>query len=155
MAGGVLVMEFPDGVFHHFPGFTGPFLNAAHQFVLLSIEILQIIIREPGPLLFELALDDVPVPFDFECCHRRPDTPAGRSLLWGETLPLPAAAVCAAGQPETGRESGAFEDRLHPGRLHGPVALDGCHSATSPAADEAIGRTGAAGRVNARAPVVH
>jgi hypothetical protein len=30
---------------------------------------LEIIIREPGPFLFQLALGDVPVAFDFECGH--------------------------------------------------------------------------------------
>jgi hypothetical protein len=31
---------------------------------------LEVVIRERGPFLFELALGDVPVAFDFEYCHR-------------------------------------------------------------------------------------
>jgi hypothetical protein len=30
---------------------------------------LEIVVRELRPFLFELALGDVPVAFDFECCH--------------------------------------------------------------------------------------
>jgi hypothetical protein len=30
---------------------------------------LEIAIRELGPLLLQLAFGDVPVAFDFECCH--------------------------------------------------------------------------------------
>jgi hypothetical protein len=60
---------FLDGLFDRFPGFAGAFLNPAKQFFLLAFDELQIAIRELGPLLFQLALGDVPVAFDFECSH--------------------------------------------------------------------------------------
>ena len=60
---------FLDGLFHRFPGFAGALLNAAQQFVVLAFGALQIVIRELGPLLLELALGDVPVALDFECVH--------------------------------------------------------------------------------------
>jgi hypothetical protein len=49
---------------------TGALLDAAEEFVLLSVEILQIVVGELSPLLFEFALDEVPVAFDFEFVHR-------------------------------------------------------------------------------------
>jgi hypothetical protein len=58
-----------DGLFDGFAGFAGAFLNPANQFFLLAFGELQIAIRELGPLLFQLALGDVPVAFDFECVH--------------------------------------------------------------------------------------
>jgi hypothetical protein len=36
---------------------------------VLAFDELEIIIRELGPPLFELALGDVPVAFDFQCVH--------------------------------------------------------------------------------------
>jgi hypothetical protein len=61
--------EFLDGFFDRFPGFAGAFLNPAQQFILLAVNVSQIVIRQLGPLLFQLALGDVPVAFDFECVH--------------------------------------------------------------------------------------
>jgi hypothetical protein len=58
-----------DGLFHRFTGFSGALLDAAQQFVLFAFEVLEVIVGEIGPLLFEGAFDDVPVTFDFECCH--------------------------------------------------------------------------------------
>jgi hypothetical protein len=60
---------FLDRLFDRFAGFTGALLNAANQFFLLAFGKLEIVIRELGPLLFQLALGDVPVAFDFECGH--------------------------------------------------------------------------------------
>jgi hypothetical protein len=60
---------FLDGVFNHFPGFAGKLLNPAHQLFLFAFGVAEIIVRELGPFLFELALGDVPVAFDFECRH--------------------------------------------------------------------------------------
>ena len=60
---------FLDGLFDRFPGFAGAFLNPAKQFFLFAFDELQIAIRELGPFLFQLALGDVPVAFDFECSH--------------------------------------------------------------------------------------
>jgi hypothetical protein len=60
---------FLDGLFNRFAGFARAFLNPANQFVLLAFGVLKIVIRELGPFLFQLALGDVPVAFDFECSH--------------------------------------------------------------------------------------
>jgi hypothetical protein len=60
---------FLDHFFDRFTGFAGALLNAAQQFFLLACGVLKIVIRELGPLLFQLALGDVPVAFDFECGH--------------------------------------------------------------------------------------
>ena len=58
-----------DHFFDRFARFASDLLNAADHFFLLAFEELQIVIREFGPFLFQLALGDVPVAFDFECCH--------------------------------------------------------------------------------------
>ena len=58
-----------DRVGDHFPRFAGDLLNSANQFFLLAFGVTKIIIRELGPFLFQLALGDVPVAFDFECVH--------------------------------------------------------------------------------------
>jgi hypothetical protein len=60
---------FLDGLFDRFPGFASALLNAAQQFIVLALGALQIVIRELGPLLFQLAFGDVPVALDFECVH--------------------------------------------------------------------------------------
>ena len=60
---------FHNHLFHRFTGFPGALLNAAQEFLLLASNELKIIIRELRPLLFQLALGDVPVAFDFECVH--------------------------------------------------------------------------------------
>ena len=60
---------FLDRVFNHFTRFAGEFLNPANQFFLLAFGVTEIIIRKLGPSLFQLALGDVPVAFDFECVH--------------------------------------------------------------------------------------
>jgi hypothetical protein len=36
---------------------------------VLALDVLEIVICELGPLLFQLALGDIPVAFDFECVH--------------------------------------------------------------------------------------
>lgn len=58
-----------DRLFNRFTGFAGALLNAAQEFFLLAFDILQIIVGEFGPLLFQLALGDVPVTFYFQCRH--------------------------------------------------------------------------------------
>ena len=63
------VARFLDGVLDRFTGLSGDFLNPAQELFLLSLGILEIIVRELGPLLFQLALGDVPVAFDLECCY--------------------------------------------------------------------------------------
>ena len=60
---------FLHGLFDRFTSFAGALLDAAQHFVVLSFDELEIVIRELGPLLFQLALGNVPVAFDFECVH--------------------------------------------------------------------------------------
>src|ERR1035437_7774699 len=60
---------FLDGLFHRFAAFAGTLLNPAIDFLELAFGELKIVIRKLGPLLFQLALGDVPVAFDFECVH--------------------------------------------------------------------------------------
>jgi hypothetical protein len=60
---------FLDGLFDRFAGFTRALLNPANQFFLHALGVLEIVIRELGPFLFQLALGNVPVAFDFECGH--------------------------------------------------------------------------------------
>jgi hypothetical protein len=58
-----------DGLLDGFAGFPGPLLNAPDQFFLFAFGVLEIVIRELGPFLFQLALGDVPVAFDFKFGH--------------------------------------------------------------------------------------
>jgi hypothetical protein len=60
---------FLDRFFDRFAGFARALLNPANQFFLLAFGVLEIVIRELGPFLFQFALGDVPVAFDFECGH--------------------------------------------------------------------------------------
>jgi hypothetical protein len=60
---------FLESLFDRFTGFAGALLNAAQQFVVLAFGELEIIVRELGPLLFQLAFGDVPVAFAFERVH--------------------------------------------------------------------------------------
>jgi len=61
--------EILDRIFNHFTGLAGELLNPADQFFLLACSVTEIIIRELRPFLFQFALRDVPVAFDFECGH--------------------------------------------------------------------------------------
>jgi len=61
--------QFLDRLFNRFAGFARALLNPANQFVLLTFGVLEIVIRELGPFLFQFAFGDVPVAFDFECGH--------------------------------------------------------------------------------------
>ena len=61
--------RFLNRLFDRFAAFAGPLLTSAHQFFMLAFGVLQIVIRELGPLLFQLALGDVPVALDFEFVH--------------------------------------------------------------------------------------
>src|ERR1035437_5896046 len=60
---------FLDRLFDCFAGCARALLNPANQFFLLAFDVLEIVIRELGPFLFQLALGDVPVAFDFEFGH--------------------------------------------------------------------------------------
>jgi hypothetical protein len=60
---------FLNGFLDRFTGFTRALLDAAQQFFLLSFGPLKIGIREFGPLLFQFALGDIPVAFDFKFIH--------------------------------------------------------------------------------------
>jgi hypothetical protein len=57
--------SFLDGLFDRFTGFASALLNAAQQFIVFAFGALEIVIRELGPLLFQLTLGDVPVALDF------------------------------------------------------------------------------------------
>jgi hypothetical protein len=61
---------FLDGLFDRFTTFARALLNPADYLFELAFGELKIVIRELGPFLFQLALGDVPVAFDFECVHR-------------------------------------------------------------------------------------
>src|ERR1039457_6362511 len=65
-AGGAGIL---DGLFDRFPGFAGALLNPANKFFLLAFGESEIVIRELGPLLFQLPLGDVPVALNFEFIH--------------------------------------------------------------------------------------
>ena len=60
---------FFDGLFNHLTGFACGLLNSTEQFLLFTRDVLEIVIRQLGPLLFQLALGNVPIAFDFECVH--------------------------------------------------------------------------------------
>jgi hypothetical protein len=46
-----------------FPSFNGALLDSPDQFFFLALDEALIVIRQSGPLLLELAFDDVPVAF--------------------------------------------------------------------------------------------
>ena len=73
--GGLIVATrgqgFLENFFNYFSGFAGALLNAAKQFLLLAFHELEIVVSELGPLLFQFALGNVPVAFDFELVHSR------------------------------------------------------------------------------------
>ena len=52
-------------LFDRFTGFARSLLNPANQFVLLAFGVLEIAVCELSPFLFQLALGDVPVAFNF------------------------------------------------------------------------------------------
>jgi hypothetical protein len=60
---------FLECLFDRFAGFPGALLNPANKLFLLAFGVSEIVIRELGPFLFQLAFGDVPVAFDFECVH--------------------------------------------------------------------------------------
>src|ERR1039457_660649 len=60
---------FLEPLLDRFAGFPGALLNPANKLFLLAFGELEIVIRELGPLLFQLAFGDVPVAFDFKCVH--------------------------------------------------------------------------------------
>src|ERR1017187_7762047 len=61
---------FLERLLNRFAGFPGALLNPANQLFLLAFGVLEIVIRELGPLLFQLAFGDVPVAFSFEFIHK-------------------------------------------------------------------------------------
>src|SRR5664279_2514498 len=60
---------FLEHLLDRLAGFPAALLNPANQFFLLAFGVLEIVIRELGPFLFQLALGDVPVSFNFEFVH--------------------------------------------------------------------------------------
>ena len=61
--------KFLDGPVHRLASFTCALLNPPDQLFMFAFGVLKIVIRELGPLLFQLAFDDVPIALDFECRH--------------------------------------------------------------------------------------
>jgi len=59
-----------DRLFNRFTGFAGVLLNPAKQLLGLAYGALDLVVREFGPLLFQLALDDINIAFGFECGHK-------------------------------------------------------------------------------------
>jgi hypothetical protein len=59
-----------DRFFDCFTDFAGVLLNPTKQFLELAFDALEFVIRELGSLLFQLALDDVKIAFDFKFCHK-------------------------------------------------------------------------------------
>src|SRR5664279_5484803 len=60
---------FLERLLNRFAGFPGALLNSANKLFLLAFGVLVIVICELGPLLFQLALGDVPVAFNFKFVH--------------------------------------------------------------------------------------
>jgi hypothetical protein len=61
-------------ILHGFMDFAGVLLKLAQQFPGLAGDEFQFVVCEIGALLlFQLALDDVKVAFDFEFCHKNFD----------------------------------------------------------------------------------
>ena len=51
--------------FDDFATFAGPLLDAVEEFIPLTLDVVEVIIRKCRPLMLELAFDHVPVAFDF------------------------------------------------------------------------------------------
>jgi hypothetical protein len=62
--------EILDCLLDGFAGFARFFLDATEEFLLLAFGKLEIVVRERGPFLFQLAFGDVPIAFDFKCGHK-------------------------------------------------------------------------------------
>jgi hypothetical protein len=60
---------FFERLLDRFAGFPGALLNPANKLFPLALGVLEIVIRELGPFLFQLAFGDVPVAFNFEFVH--------------------------------------------------------------------------------------
>ena len=50
-------------------GFAGAFLHAPVQFLVLAGDEFQVIVSQVSPFFAQLALDHVPITFDFEAVH--------------------------------------------------------------------------------------
>jgi hypothetical protein len=60
---------FLHGLFDRCASFARALLNPPIKFFVLAFGILQIVIRELGPLLFQLPFRNVPITFDFKFGH--------------------------------------------------------------------------------------
>ncbi len=58
-----------DSFLNRLSGFAGAFLDAAQHFFLPACDVLEIVVGELAPLLFQFAHGDVPVALDFEYVH--------------------------------------------------------------------------------------
>ena len=96
-----VIARFFECFFDGLAGLTCALLNASEELLILAFDKLKVVVRERRPLLLQLALDDVPVAFDFQFSHGRmcfglaavvtvepKITARGSALPWGETLPL-------------------------------------------------------------------
>ena len=66
----VATTAFANDRFNILFAFAGKFLNAPDQFRFLPLDVLQVIVRELGELLFQPALGDVPVSFELKFVHK-------------------------------------------------------------------------------------
>jgi hypothetical protein len=69
ISSGLVAAGIFDCFLHDFPGLPRALLNPPDQFIVMPLGVLQIIIRQVGPFLFQFALRDVPIAFYFECGH--------------------------------------------------------------------------------------
>ncbi len=96
-----------DGAFHGLAAFSSAFLNASEQLFLLAFDVLKVVVGELGPLLLEVAFDDVPVAFDFEFCHRaysRPATWPNQTLVGIEVVNRVSCQILES-KPSKGQRS--------------------------------------------------
>lgn len=70
---------FLDELFDCFASFAGALLNSTEQFLILALDVREIVIRELGPLLFQLARHDGPIAGDSKFVHG--------AKLWAQRLP--------------------------------------------------------------------
>jgi hypothetical protein len=64
-SGAGLIQDLLD----YLAGFAGLLLNPADQFVFLTFDITQVVIRQLGPPLLQFAFDDVPISLHLESVH--------------------------------------------------------------------------------------
>lgn len=73
-----------DTRFHSLTGLACALLDSTQQLILLTFDIDEIIVRELGPLLFEMAFENVPVALEFEFVHDSHSLVFMSSKQWGD-----------------------------------------------------------------------